>query len=271
MAHKKQSEKTYKILETEGSHTVASKKTMGAIRALEFENGTNTLIGPVELVEVALKAPKRYEDFSTMGQLVIDMAERIVPMVSDYLTEKARSSFECWLQNRKEQNSHNKEAAKESVFTRMTKAQQILESQQTRSAANEPIKKSEPKTPFTEFDTAYEEYMINMTSEEVQKELVDIFMLSVIRAEKIFKVSHANIVDAQISEREYIEGKVLIDKLCNSEVLDSINALLQDKPGLLEEWEAIALADILGQKLTKGGKYIPIADDVLKVALTMNK
>lgn len=56
MANKKLSEKTYKILETEGTHTVASKDTRGATRAMEFEDGTNKLVGPAELLFLNLKS-----------------------------------------------------------------------------------------------------------------------------------------------------------------------------------------------------------------------
>jgi hypothetical protein len=70
MVQKKLSEKTYKILETEGAHTVDLKETSGATRALEFEDGTNNLLGPVELIEVKKQVPKTYEEFSPMGQLV---------------------------------------------------------------------------------------------------------------------------------------------------------------------------------------------------------
>lgn len=83
-------------------------------------------------------------------------------------------------------------------------------------------------------------------------------MLSVIRAKKIWKVSHANVVDVQTVSKELLEGQVLIEKLCNQEVLDSVNDLLGKKPALLEEWESIALSDILGRSLFKDGQYVPI-------------
>lgn len=266
MAHKKLSEKTYKILETEGTHTVASKDTRGATRGLEFKDGTNKLVGPVELVEVETRTPNRYEDFSTGGQLVIDVAEIIVPKITEYLTEKAISSFHYWLQNRRKQNKKKKAVKKEPFTTRKTKAEQILESQ--KSKATGMVRRH---TPYTEFDFVYEEYRIDLTSEEVQKELIDIFMLEVIRAKKIWKVSHANIVDVKDSNGAYLEGKVLIEKLSSPEVLSSINALLESKPKLLEEWEAMALSDILGRSVVKDGKYIPIESDSFKNALILSR
>lgn len=268
MAHKKLSEKTYKILETEGTHTVASKDTRGAARGLEFKDGTNKLVGPVELVEVETRTPKRYEDFSVGEQLVIAVAEKLVFEIADYISEKAISSFDYWLQNRRKLNKKKKSVKKEPLTTRKTKAEQILESQKSKATG---MVRRESNTPSTEFDFVYEEYRINMTSEEVQKELIDIFMLEVIRAKKIWKVSHANIVDAEDSNSAYLEGKVLIEKLSSPEVLSSINALLKSKPELLEEWEAIALSDILGRILVKDGQFIPIESVSIKNALTVSK
>lgn len=268
MANKKLSEKTYKILETEGTHTVASKDTRGTTRGLEFKDGTNKLIGPVELVEVETITTKRYEDFSVGEQLVIDVAEKIAFEIADYISEKATSSFNKWLKNRRKQYKKKQSVKKEPLVRRKTKAEQILESQNSMSTG---IVQSESHILSTEFDFVYEEYRINMTSEEVQKELIDIFMLEVIRAKKIWKVSHANIVDEKNSNGVYLEGKVLIEKLSSPEVLSSINALLKSKPELLEEWETMALSDILGRSLVKDGKYVPIGSGGFKNALTLSR
>jgi len=268
MANKKLSEKTYKILETEGTHTVASKDTRGTTRGLEFKDGTNKLVGSVELVEVEIRTPRRYEDFSVGEQLVIAVAEKIVFEIANYITEKATASFDSWLSNRRKQYNKKRSVKKEPLARRKTKAEQILESQNLKSTS---IVQSETRILSTEFDFVYEEYRINMTSEEVQKELIDIFMLEVIRAKKIWKVSHANIVDAKDSNGAYLDGKVLIEKLSSPEVLSSINALLISKPKLLEEWETMALSDILGRSVVKDGKYIPIESDSFKNALILSR
>lgn len=268
MANKKPSEKTYKILETDDAHIATSRNTSGAIRGLEFQDGTNKLLGPVELVEVETKSSKRYEDFSPGDQLVIGVAEIIVPKIADYLAEKAIFSFENWLQNLRKQNKKKQSVKRESTTTRKTKAEQILESQNAKTIE---MARRKSHIPSTEFDSVYEEYRINMTSEEVQKELIDIFMLEVIRAKKIWKVSHATIVDVQDSNGAYLEGKVLIERLSNPEVLRNINTLLESKPELLEEWETIALSDILGRGLVNDGQFMPIESDNFKNALLVNR
>lgn len=266
MANKKLSEKTYKILETEGTHTVASKDTRGTTRAMEFKDDTNKLVGPAELVEVEIRTPKRYEDFSPGGQLIINVAEIIVPKITDYLTEKAISNFDKWLQNRRKQNKKKSSVKKETITTRKTKAEQILESPKAKTTE---MVRHGSHISSTEFDSVYEEYRINMTSEEVQKELIDIFMLELIRAKKIWKVTHANIVDAQESNSEYLEGKVLIERLSNPEVLSCINTILESKPELLEEWEKIALSDIIGRSLDMNGQFIPIKSESFRNSLTI--
>jgi hypothetical protein len=269
MAKKKLSEKTYKILETEGTHTVASKDTRGAIRAMEFEDGTNNLVGPAELLEVETRSsPKRYEDFSPGGQFIIDLAEALVPIAREYLTEMALSNFDKWLQSRRKQNKKRQPVKKEAITRRKTKAELILDREKVKSTE---IACLESQVPSIEFDSIYKEYCINMTSEEVQKELIDIFMLEVIRAKKIWKISHANIVDSQDSNGVYLEGKVLIERLSNPEVLNSINTLLKNKPELLEEWEAMALSDILSRSLIVDGQFIPIESASFKDALTVSR
>ncbi len=63
----------------------------------------------------------------------------------------------------------------------------------------------------------------------------------------------------------------MIEMLSSKEVLSSINALLQSKPELLEEWETIALADILGRSVVMDGRYISIESDSFRNALTLNR
>ena len=211
--------------------------------------------------------PKRYEDFSVGEQLLINTAEKLLFKIADIVSEKAVLGFENWLKNHRNQNKKKQSVKKELLTTRRIKAEQILESQNLKVTG---MVCRESNTPSTEFDFVYEKYRINMTSEEVQKELIDIFMLEVIRAKKIWKVSHANIVDAEDSNSAYLEGEVLIEKLSSPEVLSSINTLLKSKPELLEEWEAIALSDILGRSLVKDGQFTPIESVSIKNALTVS-
>lgn len=55
----------------------------------------------------------------------------------------------------------------------------------------------------------------------------------------------------------------MIDKISAPVVIEKINNILEHNPGLLEEWQTIALSDILGGALTKEDKHIPINGEKL--------
>lgn len=214
--------------------------------------------------------PKRYGENSLVVQFIIDVSETLVikaaEYMTDYLTDKAFSSFEQWLQNRMKKNKNKKTAC---FNTRKTKAQQILDEQSnTRSSEIVISSKTIPASATVEFDNAYELYTINMTSVEAQKELLDIFMLSVIRARKVWKISHANIVDTVNPSGQYIEGRAMVEKLSDPNVIENINMILEKNPALLEEWESIALSEILGSELIIYEQYIPIDDKRFRASWT---
>ncbi|WP_100333709.1 hypothetical protein [Bacillus alkalisoli] len=148
------------------------------------------------------------------------------------------------MQNRKIKNKNKKTA---STNTRKTKAQQILDEQRkTRSTEIATSSKAMSDSATVEFDNAYEQYTINMTSVEAQKELLDIFVLSVIQARKVLKISQTNIVDAANPSGQFIEGKAVIKRLSDPNVIGNINRILKKNSALLEEWESVALSGILG-------------------------
>lgn len=262
MSQKKLSEKTYRLLETEGTHIAESRETKGANRGLEFDDATNKLIGPVELVEISDTHPRTYSEFSPWEQLVIDVAAIIVPRVTEYLTDVAISSFDRWWQNRKMKAVPKK--ASQSILKQKTKAQQIVESSGLKPSATKLANASTQDVLGTEFDVIYKAYQTNMSCAELQKELIDIFVLSIIRAKKIWKVTHANITDASISE---LELKTQIERLCDTEVLDNINLLIGSHLDLLDEWETIVLSELMGRGITENGHYIPIERTKIKQAL----
>lgn len=254
MAQKKLSEKTYRLLETEGAHIVDSQETQGARRGLEFDNKTNKLVGPVELVEVVPPSHKTYSEFSFLGQLAIDMAEILVPRVTEYLTDKAISSFDNWLKSRRKHHLAIKPV--DNNLRKRTKAEQIIEQQKTHFPQQKKTAQSSSyEMSLLEFDIAYKEYQTNMTCEELRKELLDIFVLTLIRAKKIWKVTHANVADGPV-DKYAIEEQ--IKKLCDSQIIDNINLIIGSNPSLLDEWEMVVLSEIMGRDLMKNNIYIPI-------------
>lgn len=113
-------------------------------------------------------------------------------------------------------------------------------------------------------DTAYEQYTIHMTSEEAQKELLDAFVLYVLSARKVWRVSHAEITDAA---GNIADGKAMIEKLSNPALLENINHILDHNPALLEEWQSIALSSILGHNVVEEGRFVPIEINNLRNSL----
>ncbi|UNL85268.1 hypothetical protein [Priestia koreensis] len=109
---------------------------------------------------------------------------------------------------------------------------------------------------YQELDDAYEKYATDMTSEEAQSELLDIFILSATIAAKVRKLSKAKIVDE----------KDMITLLTSPEYISCINQILQSNPVLLEEKTA-SLSKILGSSPIIDGIYVPIKNNQFKERL----
>lgn len=120
-----------------------------------------------------------------------------------------------------------------------------------------------------EFDEAYEKYVHDMTSEEAQRELMDIFILSVMLAAKIRKLSNARIIKDGGALGEYIEGQDIIQKLSDPKYVASINQILENNPLLLEE-KSTTLSEILGHSIVLNCKYVPIDGNKLREILMMS-
>ena len=212
-----------------------------------------TVIVQREVVEVE-KQPTRYADLPWYGQLICDGIEMVMPYVVDglvNLTErgintgisavkrKAAAKREKCVQQKKEVTAHIEPSESAQMATTPEKATTILD----------------------EIDAAYENYSINMTSEEAQKEFVDAFILRVLSEKKLWKIAHANIVDPA---GNITDGRAMIDKLSSPLMLENINTILKNNPALLETWQTIALEDILGRELIVDSCYVPIEGQALR-------
>ena len=216
----------------------------------------------------------RYEDLTPGQRFAVDLTGALVDRVLDYAEYKITEGIDNWLENRKrkkeeeriaarkeyvrqrkaadEKNKNNKKAAE----TRISSGVEVVDSSEIIDAIPE------------EFGDAYKQYSVNMTSEEAQKELIDAFILYVLSAKKVWKVSHANIID---SAGNITQGKEMIAKLSNPQLLKSINTILEKNPSLLDEWQTLALAGILGRDVVNNAVYVPIGRDDLKKALMVNE
>ena len=118
-----------------------------------------------------------------------------------------------------------------------------------------PKKESTTIALTADLESAYQNYTVNMSSEEAQKELFEAFVLQYLSMKKLQKLSNARIVDA---EGNVIDGADVVNKLSNPSVIRSINLLLSQNPSLLNEWQAKALAETLGRELIQADHYVPI-------------
>jgi hypothetical protein len=102
----------------------------------------------------------------------------------------------------------------------------------------------------------------------VQRELLDIFILSSVVAAKIKKLSNSRIVDEGNSQA-YIDGKEVATKLCSPQFVDSINNILRSNPNLLKE-KSPSFSVILGRTLVIDGEYVPIENKAVREAFVLN-
>ena len=111
-----------------------------------------------------------------------------------------------------------------------------------------------------DFDSAYYDYTIDMASEEAQRKLFEAFVFQYLCMKNLNELSHARIIDMS---GNIIEGRDVIAKLSNPDVVSNINRLLVSNPSLLNEWQAKALGDALGRELVQDEHFIPIRQNEL--------
>ena len=217
-----------------------------------------------EEAERRLSGPVRYEDLSPVGQTFVDGFEIAFTKLMDYASDCLLEGFDNWLYNRRKKKEAKRrddmKKVTEKVRKPMTKAESILQEERVKKSTSVAASRINTIIMPDEFDIAYEQYSANMTSEEAQKELLDAFILYVLAVKKLNKVAHAKVID---SDENITDGRSMIDKISAPVVIEKINNILEHNPGLLEEWQTIALSDILGGALTKEDKLIPINGEKL--------
>ena len=217
-----------------------------------------------EEAERRLSGPVRYEDLSPVGQIFVDGFEIAFTKLMDYASDRLLEGVDNWLYNRRQKKEAKRRAEMkketEKIRKPMTKAESILQEERVKKSTSVAASRINTIIMPDEFDIAYEQYSANMTSEEAQKELLDAFILYVLAVKKLNKVAHAKVID---SDENITDGRSMIDKISAPVVIEKINNILEHNPGLLEEWQTIALSDILGGALTKEDKLIPINGEKL--------
>ena len=118
----------------------------------------------------------------------------------------------------------------------------------------------DPRNIQTELDAAYEGYRKNMSSKEVQKTLVEVVILTSMLAERIKKLSNANITDEGIAGG-YLGWQETVNRLTSQELINGINGILAGDTKLFNAVQIANLELILGRSLYENGRYMPIDSD----------
>lgn len=272
MGKSKYDEDLYRPVYKKGSHLAASKNTKGAYRGTTLDDDTNKIDGQAEWIKVD---PSEYEDdefyynqdyqaeqelspeqqewvklLSEIAILLID--EVIAPRAKAWWQDKVLPAVkEMWGNTKKKKRS---------------KMSQKRVPVQSTGIAVTTTSNTVPKMFLHELDDAHEKYLCDMTSEEAQRELLDIFILSAIIAAKIRRLSNARIKNDGGSPGKYIEGKEIIQKLSDPTFINSINKIIEKNPMLLQEKSTI-LSEILGRSIVLEGQYISIESTQIKEQL----
>lgn len=214
------------------------------------------------------RRPVRYEDLSPWEQIFVDGIQRLVDGLSEYATYKITEGIENWFEKRRRKKQRERLAQKEkATVATVVKKKSQSQATQTVAKSHKPIEKKSAASVIIpdEFTHAFEQYSVNITSEEAQKELLDAFILYVLSTKKVWKVTHANITD---SNGKQISSSEMLDALSNTSIIDSINSIIAHTPSLLEEWQSMALEGLLGRDIIIEGQYVPLEISDLRKALT---
>lgn len=118
----------------------------------------------------------------------------------------------------------------------------------------------DPRDIQTKLDAAYEDYRENMSSEEAQKNLVEIAILSSMLADRIKKLSNANITDSGITGG-YVGWQATVKRLSSQELINDVNRILEGDVRRFDAAQITSLETILGRSLYANEQYIPIEVD----------
>lgn len=269
----------YKVKHKEGVHLASSHDSDGALRGILFDDETNRLVGHAELEPVDESeygcdysydnqenqqegelSPEEQKLAQFLGKViatgtVIVLTQYVAPYVSRWWQNKAVPTMrEKW-----------------KIFTDKRKVRPSPKGKNNfKSLTNEIVTTNEIVREMVshELEEAYENYMKDMASEEAQRELLDIFILSALLTIKIRKLSNARIIINGVAPGEFLEGQKIIGRLTTPEYISSINLILENNPQLMEEKTA-ALSGILGRNLVLNGQYEPIEIGKFKEAMIL--
>lgn len=200
---------------------------------------------------------------SFLEELASDLIRDYGPVLLNRLLDNAEAAFWGWWDERKERKnaarmaeakSKRRDSLKSAAAASRSADVPFKNDRATEANAVAGLRSTTIVMPDG-LDAAYEQYSVNMTSEEAQKDLLDAFVFYLLALKKLNRVANARIID---SAGNITDGRAVIEKISAPEVIDKINAILEQNPGLLETWQSVALSDILGRSLTEDARFVPI-------------
>jgi len=280
MGQRKHSEELYRPIYKKGAHLASSNNTDGAFRGNLLDDDTNKPVGNAEWVKVDkceyeddYVASYEYQDSNIEVELSEEqkeMAAFIGEIIAAgtiwVLSEVVAPRVKCWWKDNAAPTL-KKTWYGISEKRKNIKGKKVNRVSKTYTSATAASNGTIPGVFSQELDEAYEKYVNDMTSEEAQRELLDIFILSALLATKIRKLSNARISKNGNIAEEYIDGQEIIEKLSAPEFVDSINRILENNLALLEEKSA-SFVEILGHSLIINSEYVPIENNRFKETLT---
>ena len=215
------------------------------------------------------------QEDSFLKDLTREYIREYAPVLIERGVKAAINGIKDWRAVRKERKNAERVAEAE-----RRRREALMKEAASRNRNREPLRSdrikeetavAESKTATIEipdgFDSAYEQYSVNMTSEEAQKDLLDAFVFYVLAIKKLNRVAKARIVD---SSGNITDGHAVIEKISAPEVIGKINTILERNPGLLETWQSVALSDIIGRNMAEETEFVPIDSKRFRQGLLLN-
>jgi hypothetical protein len=116
-------------------------------------------------------------------------------------------------------------------------------------------------------DKAYRDYKEDMSSDEAQRELLEIAVLASLLAGKVRRLQNANIVDGQEGQLVWSET---VDRLTSENLVDGVNRILSGEAKPLDDGQLADFERLLGRSLYHEGSYIPITTSELRKGIEGN-
>ena len=240
------SDDLYRLIPEEGKHLADSHDTEGAYRGVYLDDETNKPCGAGEFVKVDPSELTSSDDANdNNGNGISPEQAAAIAVISTAVGVVTTIVFPY---------------VKKIVVTKVAPPVKRFWNTKIRKKKSENAIDCKSESTELSIDVVLEEYRENMSSDEAKKELIEAFVLQVIAARKIKKVSQANIVD---ENGHKVEGREFVDKLSNPALITEINAILLANPQLLSQQQATELSGFLGYSIISEGKYIPISSETL--------